>query len=152
MEQVGNQQTIAEYAHDSRTTACHAADASHSAVLAAVAQDRGTWRAKLQETLVRAEQSSTMAFDAVDTLFNSVHIHAEHPQLFDTTNLNGAELRDVATALAWASRAFHRAAEARAAEASLPVSGPLSNYCSLPAERHLGDLSSLFAAPDSGSQ
>jgi hypothetical protein len=147
MEQVGNQQTIAEYAHDSRTTACHAADASHSAVLAAVAQDRGTWRAKVQETLVRADQSSTMAFDAVETLVNSVHIQTES-HMFNTRNLNGAGLRDVATALAWASLAFHHAAEALAAESSLPLRRPLSDFCSLPAEPSDQDSFGM----DSGSQ
>ena len=104
--------TAMECAEDAHITSEHARRASERAVEAASGEQRDLWRQHLQECLLRADQSVSMAFDSVDGMMGGT-VGSTLVDLPDATLLSADDMRAAASALRCAADALLYMATAR---------------------------------------
>ena len=101
------ERTVAECADDARVTSELAYEARSLVVAAGRSGDLASWLAQLRQTLVRVDQSVTMAGDATETLMQGV---------LEPTQMTVEDIRAAAAAMQWAANALNHFADARVAE------------------------------------
>ena len=101
------ERTVAECADDARVTSELTYEARSLAIAAGRSGDPAMWLVQLRQTLMRVDQSITMAGDATETLMHGV---------LEPTQMSVDDIRAAAAAMQWAANALNHFADARVAE------------------------------------